>query len=378
MPKATLLLLVLFLCHPVLFSQQPTSIDQLALKIPETTATTTAGISAYIKDNFKTDTERIRAIFVWVAGNINYDVDRLLGKGNPIGRQPVEDVVKTRKAVCGGYADLFKELCNQCSIRSMVIGGYVKQKGVVVGSMAHAWNAVELDHSWYLFDPTWAAGYVNGNKFTKRFSETYYKLTPADMIKDHMPFDPMYQFMSYPLSNREFAQGAADAGRKKTLFNFTDSLKQYDQMADKDRVTHELGRIQSIGIENDLIKGWIDYLTRRNEAYNSKNDYEQAVDLYNRATLFFNQYIGSKNKQFTNVQEDNDVVRMLDSTTYYARTAWSTLGTVKAKDEANRQALSSAYRAIEQLQNQVNKEKGFVETYIRTDKASRMRLFMRR
>ena len=260
----------------------------------------------------------------------------------------------------------------------MVIGGYVKQNGVVVSSVSHAWNAVELDHNWYLFDPTWAAGYVNSNKFTKKFSETYYKLPPAGMIKDHMPFDPMYQFMQYPLSNREFTQGTADASRKNVLFNFTDSLKQYDQMSDKDRVIHELGRVQNIGIENDLIKGWIDYLNRRNEATNSKNGFEQAMDLYNRATTFFNQYIASKNKQFTNVQEDNDVMRMLDSATYYTSTAWSTLSTVVAKSEANRQSLSSAYRAIEQLQNGVNKEKAFVDTYIRTDKASRSRLFMRR
>lgn len=378
MLKLTLTSLLLVFWHSLLFSQQPNPQDQLALEIPESAAATTGGISAYIKDNFKTDTERIRAIFVWVANNIDYDVDRLLSKGNSTGRQPVEAVLETRKAVCGGYADLFNELCNQCSIKSMVISGYVKQNGVVVNSAAHAWNAVELDHSWYLFDPTWAAGYVNRNKFTKRFSEKYYRLTPADMIKDHMPFDPMYQFLDYPLNHREFVQGAADAGRKKELFNFTDSLKQYEQMSNNDRVIHELGRVQSIGIENDLIKERVDLLSRRNEAINSKNSFELAVDLFNRATAFFNQYIDSKNKQFADVQKDKDLVRMLDSTTYYAGTAWSTLGGVVAKVAANRQALSSTYRAIEQLQNQVSKEKEFVETYIRTDKASRMRLFVRR
>ena len=107
--------LLLFLLQQHVFSQSP--VRNPALTIPDNLAYLATGISSFVKEHFATDTARIRAIFVWVANNINYDVVKFQNK-TP-GTQPVTDVLKTRLAVCRGYADLFSELCNQCNISSM-------------------------------------------------------------------------------------------------------------------------------------------------------------------------------------------------------------------------------------------------------------------
>ncbi len=372
MPKI-IITLMLFLLQQHLLSQS--SVKELALTIPDNLTYSTSGISSYIKEHFLTDTARICAIFVWVANNINYDIERFQNKNYIL--QPVADVLKTRLAVCKGYADLFNELCSQCNITSMVIGGYTKQKGSV-SSISHAWVAAELNHKWYLFDPTWAAGYVNNNKFLKGYSNTYYKLTPEEMITDHMPFDPLYQFLDHTVNNKEFTEGRTTAGTVKEVFNFTDTLQKFNLMSKEDKTRSELRRIQNNGIENDVIKERFDYLKNVIESYSSKNSYEQAMNLYKRSISLFNEYIAYKNKQFTPAMEGKDIKVMIDSISYHVNTSYTVLGKAVARDEANRQAITKAFQELERFQNRVNQEKEFVTTYLNTDKTSRNQLFYKK
>ncbi len=367
MPKAIIILLLFLLQQNIL--SQP-SVKQPSLTIPDNLTYTTSGISSFIKEHLATDTARIRAIFVWVANNISYDIVRFQNKTPGI--QPVADVLKTRLAVCRGYADLFSELCNQCNISSMVIGGYTRQKGIV-SSIPHAWVAAELDHKWYFFDPTWASGYVEGNKFTKSYSSTYYKLTSDMMLNDHMPFDPLYQLSEHTISNKDFIEGRT-TNTNSPVFNFTDTLQKFNLLSREDKTRSELRRIQSIGIENDAIKGQIDYLNKLTESYSSKSNYEQAMDIYKHSIALFNEYIAHKNKQFTSI-EGKDIKVMVDSISYHVNASWNLLVTAVARDDANRRALSMAFRDLEKFQNVVNREKAFVTTYLSSDMASRNKLF---
>ena len=103
------------------YSQGTISPDDVVLKIPQGSTYATSGIVDYIKQNFSSDTSRLRAIYVWVTNNINYDIAKVRARNANIPgvRQPVEDVLKTRNAVCQGYADLFVELCNGLNIRQL-------------------------------------------------------------------------------------------------------------------------------------------------------------------------------------------------------------------------------------------------------------------
>ncbi|MEO5995500.1 MAG: transglutaminase domain-containing protein [Chitinophagaceae bacterium] len=361
MPKILITFLILFSLQNIR-SQNLTNVDRVVAAIPENVTATTVGISSFIKEHFVSDTERLRAIFVWVANNINYDIVKFNARNNSL--QPVEDILKSRYAVCKGYSDLFIELSNQCNLTAMPVMGYTQHKGVVA-PVSHVWAAVKLDQEWYLFDPTWAAGYVLNNKFTRNFSNTYYKVPPYEMIKDHMPFDPMFQFLSHTITNREFIDGKKVTKNEKALFNFADSLKIYALLSQQDKAFNELCRIQSIGVENDIIKERADYLKTLLEYHSSKKSYELSMDLYNQSVSLFNKYIGIKNGGFKEVKSDNEIKLMIDSIASYISTAWNLLGTALPKDEQSRTAISSAYRLLDKFQNRVNQEKEFVTGYIR-------------
>jgi len=102
MLKPLLTFVFFFFINQNIFSQVITSPDALALKIPGPSTNTTKSISDYIKQNFSTDTARARAIYFWITNNISYDVAKLQARNtNTDGvRQSVDEVLKTRSAVC--------------------------------------------------------------------------------------------------------------------------------------------------------------------------------------------------------------------------------------------------------------------------------------
>ena len=56
---------------------QYAAIDKRALEIPESQTNATQAIADYIMANFHTDSDKARAIFIWTASNIQYDIDNM-------------------------------------------------------------------------------------------------------------------------------------------------------------------------------------------------------------------------------------------------------------------------------------------------------------
>jgi len=367
-----------FFINQNIFSQVITSPDALALKIPGPSTNTTKSISDYIKQNFSTDTARARAIYFWITNNISYDVAKLQARNtNTDGvRQSVDDVLKTRSAVCGGYADLFVELCTGVGIKAILVGGYIK-KGAIVSPLAHAWVGAQIAGIWYLFDPTWGAGYVRNDQFVKTFNNKFYKVLPEDMIKDHMPFDPMYQFLNHPITNKEFIDGKTAINTAKPFFNYIDTLKQYAMLSPAEKIRNETRRLEANGIQNDLIMERLNHLKKGVNSYAAKDKYDEAGIAFRQATALFEQYIGHKNKQFTTI-EDNNLRQIVDSMSYYANLSRSLLVTIVPKVDAQREMLTNTHKNLEKFQNRVMLEKEFVVRYIGSDQTARRQMFGRK
>ena len=80
---------------------------------------TVAGLARYLVRPARTDEEKARAIFRWIAENIAYDT-----KSYAWGRIPeagAEDVFRSRSALCGGYAGLFKSLADKAGLEAEII-----------------------------------------------------------------------------------------------------------------------------------------------------------------------------------------------------------------------------------------------------------------
>jgi len=161
-------------------------------------------LAKLLSDNFSNDYDKVRAFYVWIAKNIDYDLwafihDRKDGQG-------INEVLRSGKALCSGYSLLFDYFCEQANIQSEIIEGYAKglgyEKKQKFNTSNHAWNAVNIYGKWYLLDVTWAAGnpqYLS--KHEKKIDlDTWFLADPEKFVKTHLPEDPSWQLLDNKIS----------------------------------------------------------------------------------------------------------------------------------------------------------------------------------
>ncbi|MEO6221156.1 MAG: transglutaminase-like domain-containing protein, partial [Ginsengibacter sp.] len=154
-----LLPLLYFICVAITGYSQGIN-EYVVVNIPVSQTNTTADIATYIKNNFNSESEKVRAIYSWITLNMRYDKDSphlailTVDRGRKIAA-----ALKRRKGVCEHFAAIFNDICIKSGIKSFVIEGYTKQSGSVDKS-PHAWCAALVDYKWFLYDPTWDGGFT--------------------------------------------------------------------------------------------------------------------------------------------------------------------------------------------------------------------------
>jgi len=74
--KHVIFFIALILATEIIFAQKASineygAIDKLSLQLPDSLTRTTDEIASYITSNFKTDKEKVRAIFIWIVPTFN-------------------------------------------------------------------------------------------------------------------------------------------------------------------------------------------------------------------------------------------------------------------------------------------------------------------
>lgn len=177
----------------------------------------------------KTDIEKSRVIYFWITENIRYDYktfnkrkksksfkcktkaecDLMIAQWK---NKTINRVLNKKMAICSGYSELYKMMCNIAKIDCEVVEGYIKTEPNQIGKMGvldHAWNVLIIDNKHYYLDLTWAAGSCSKNKkgkldkFYKERNE-YYWLTPIDKLsRNHFPKDTL-QLVNYKFNKEIF------------------------------------------------------------------------------------------------------------------------------------------------------------------------------
>jgi hypothetical protein len=310
-------------------------VNRIISRIPDSLTISTDRIAGYIDANFTKQEEKSRAVFIWITGNIRYCFDSIFTISRyPDPEEISEKILKTKTGVCLHYANLFYVLSNKVGIKTYVIQGYTKQHGRV-DYLPHLWCASFIDSAWYLFDPTWGSGYTAGRRFIRQVNYYYYMTRPEDLIRSHMPFDPLWQFLNHTVSSREFYEGNYVTDRKKPFFNYHDTLRAYENAGIADQYIASARRIEANGVTNSFIeaklrvlRGEIEYLRNKTNA----EQYDTAVSYYNEGIRKLNRFIGYRNKQFKPVMDSTEIMQMIDSTAYLFNATTRKLGEIKEPD----------------------------------------------
>ncbi|OFY87012.1 MAG: hypothetical protein A3F72_03305 [Bacteroidetes bacterium RIFCSPLOWO2_12_FULL_35_15] len=175
------------------------SLDEYAKKTPKQYEKDIHTLSDYLIKPATTDMEKVRVIFTWVATHVRYDADAFNSGNYP--DYSAENVLSNKKAICEGYGNLFKALCEAAGFETEKIIGYAKGYGYNIGDKFtetdHAWNAVKIDNKWRLFDATWGSGYgtkKNGKLVsTLKFEPYWFNVNPKAFIFTHLPLESKWQ-----------------------------------------------------------------------------------------------------------------------------------------------------------------------------------------
>jgi transglutaminase/protease-like cytokinesis protein 3 len=354
------------------------AIDKVMVQIPDSLTKTTQGIADYVKLNFSKSNDQSRAIFIWIAKNIQYDIDNMFAinfyqKTNEI----IDKVLSTRKGICMSYAELFNDIANKAGVKTYVISGYTKQNGFV-DYIPHAWCASMIDSVWFLFDPTWGSGYIQNGKFVKQINNYYYKTKPEQIVKSHMPFDPLWQFLNYPITNQEFYEGKTQVNNKKDFFNFEDTLQRFEKQSEIEQLIGSSNRIEKNGVKNSLVFDRLQHNKREIEYYNNKkvvDNYNSAVNSFNSGINLLNVFIDYRNKQFTPKRPDAEIKQMVDTVDYLFNQARVQLNTLKNPDLNLATSITQLNKSLNDATVNLNDQKAFVDKYLKAGKLTRKSLF---
>ena len=154
-----------------------------------------------ITRNANTKYEKARAIFMWIANNISYDVTYTIYDANR--------TFSYRRGVCAGYSDLYNKFCKLAGLEVQTIIGVAKdisyKKGDDLEEKRHAWNAVKDDEGrWILVDATWGAGYVNNGVFTRKVKPYWFDSDPSLFVLTHLPENSNWQLIEKTITRADF------------------------------------------------------------------------------------------------------------------------------------------------------------------------------
>ncbi|TDE54838.1 transglutaminase domain-containing protein [Flavobacterium sp. GT3P67] len=355
-------------------------IDKKMSNISTSSTNSTEAIANYINANFKTDTDKIRAVFYWTASNISYDIANMYAVNfNETVQEKIAKTLKTKKGVCIHYAVVFNELSQKIGIQSYIIEGYTKQNGKV-GDLAHAWTAAKIDKKWYLFDPTWGSGYVNNGRFSKKINNYYFKVDPAKIIASHIPFDYLWQFSNYPITNGEFYEGKIQINKAKKYFDFEKEISKHNKESEVDQLFASAERIEKNGLKNAMIleryegkKKQLTYL-RQNTNIEKLN---AIVNEMNEAVVLLNDFIHYRNNKFNPALSDDEISNMIETPREQLAKCQSDIYSVGSVGSGNASNVASIKKSISKALVQAEEHALFVQNYLSKSKIVRKTMFFK-
>lgn len=277
------------------------------------------------------------------------------------------------------YSSLFKTLAEQVGVPTYCVEGYTRQNGQL-GNLTHQWCMAEIDGKQYFFDPTWDAGYVKAGKtFIPKPDIRFFKKTPQEQIKDHMPFDPMWQFLPQTVSFPNFDKGKVSLpDTHESTILWADTLHEYMKQDSLHQWLSTFQRIKRNGSYNNMVKEELQYLQQNiNISINNLaiRQFNLAQQDFNQSINLLNSFIAYRNNKFKPKQEESSVRKMVDEAEDTLKKSITELQGILSSNEEVTAYTAKLRGQQEAVLKEINTQKAFINKYYSTKKIFRKALF---
>ncbi|MGZ3891016.1 MAG: transglutaminase domain-containing protein [Mucilaginibacter sp.] len=198
----------------------------------------------YLKQPGGNQRDVVKSFAYWIMQNVSYDVAGFFnGTFNSDG---ISGTLRDKKGVCQDYAELFKAMCDRSGIPCYVVSGFAKafnyKPGDKFNKSNHSWNIIYLDGNYTQLDLTWSSGYIQYVDDAWRYyihpDITQCFSRPEEFVERHLPTDPKWQLLHYPVSMDAFLKYddhslmLKDSSR---FFNYADSLGNFFKLSQEEQ-----------------------------------------------------------------------------------------------------------------------------------------------
>ncbi len=182
----------------------PSTLHPLVLDMPAESEKTLEDAAKYIAANEPNRWMRIKALHDYVADRVAYDTVAYFTQRNNMPPQDALTVFRTRTGVCAGYAQLLAAMGVAAGEEIVVVVGDARTESSDLTGEGHAWNAAQIDGAWYLIDPTWDSGHLEGQEFVKAYTTSNLFTPPTVFSVTHFPDETRWQLSDPPISRGDF------------------------------------------------------------------------------------------------------------------------------------------------------------------------------
>lgn len=136
-----------------------------------------------ITDGAKGEREKAKAVYEFVSKHVEYDVEKFKKDIFNLDDSALA-TLESGIGICQDYTFLTTALLRSIDIESRYVEGHAGGR--------HAWVEAKVDGEWIEMDPTWGAGYVDGDEFHFQYNEDYFDPDPDLLEKTHTRQGIMY------------------------------------------------------------------------------------------------------------------------------------------------------------------------------------------
>ena len=355
-------------------------VEKTIQSIPENKKKSSKEIVSYIKDKFSSEDLQIKAAYYYVISNVSYDITHEFTVNLIISDdEMVSKTIASKKGVCIHYAKFFSEIVTQLGYTCQIVSGFTKRDNVIA-EQSHAWCAIKLnDKKWYIFDPTWDSGYLQNGKFVQKLNSKYYKTNPQESIKSHMPFDYLWQFLKYPITEQDFISNKFIQENKETPFDYNAVINNLQTLSENEKLIELKQRMITTGVKTKLAKERFEILKKQLEVYSLNANIKELNEInnkYNEGINLLNEFINYRNAQFRPEKEDKEIVKMITEPLAIFEDCNDKIYKIGFVGQENLYYLNKFKRGLIDVIEDVKKQKSFVDEYLTKNTKDRKKMFL--
>jgi transglutaminase/protease-like cytokinesis protein 3 len=173
-------------------------------------STNVKDLSKEISKDFESDSNKIRAFYIYIVNNIMYDISLSNRVWYPKSQEEMDSItlyevnqcIKTKKGICWDFSALFQKLCFYQGIEAEQIGGTLRDTENLPENRIenHGWNSLILNGKRKFIDCT----FEPPKNYDRAAYDKFFLVDPEEFIYRYLPSDPQKQYLKTAISYEQF------------------------------------------------------------------------------------------------------------------------------------------------------------------------------